>query len=302
MSTLVKPRHQEMNALTEGKPLRELLNMIEAAESSITVVVRQQDRMGRIQFALGIPVTAEFGQVHGEEAVIEILSWEDAQITLQTEPVRNDVLIITSLKKLLNSQKSVLQPVSASKSINMSLSNGPGKPLALPSNLICETPSKTPEKKPILKEVSEKSVSSRAVSSLQATHSSDQGASMSNVAVASNVKEILAQCLQIEGALGVAIVDYTSGMALGTQGSGLNLNVAAAGNTNVVRSKMAVMKDLGLQDQIEDILITLGRQYHLIRMSPKHGTLFFYLALDKDKANLAMARHKLTSLANALSI
>ncbi len=123
-----------------------------------------------------------------------------------------------------------------------------------------------------------------------------------STAVASNVKETLAQCMQIEGALGVAIVDYASGMALGTAGSGLNLDVAAAGNTNVVRSKMVVMKELGLNDQIEDILITLGKQYHLIRMSPKHGSLFFYMAFDKNNANLAMARHKLSSLVNALSI
>ena len=125
---------------------------------------------------------------------------------------------------------------------------------------------------------------------------------MSNVATMSNVKEVLAQCMQIEGALGVAIADFSSGLALGTAGGGLNLDVAAAGNTDVVRSKMRVMKELGLKDSIEDILITLGTQYHLIRMSPKHGSLFFYLALDKNNANLAMARHKLNTLAQALVI
>ena len=125
---------------------------------------------------------------------------------------------------------------------------------------------------------------------------------MSNVATMSNVKEVLAQCMQIEGAIAVAIADYSSGMALGTAGGGMNLDVAAAGNTDVVRAKMRVMKELGVQDGIEDILITLGKQYHLIRMSPKHGSLFFYLALDKNVANLAMARHKLTTLANALVI
>jgi hypothetical protein len=66
----------------------------------------------------------------------------------------------------------------------------------------------------------------------------------------------------IEDATGVALVDYTTGMALGTTGGskGFDLNVAAAGNTDVVRAKMRTMEHLGLKGRIEDILITLTDQ------------------------------------------
>ncbi|MER6913109.1 hypothetical protein ABT354_15680 [Streptomyces sp. NPDC000594] len=110
----------------------------------------------------------------------------------------------------------------------------------------------------------------------------------------------------IDGVIGAALVDYSSGMALGTIGGGndLDLAVAAAGNTDVVRAKLRTMEQLGLKDTIEDILITLGTQYHLIRLLKGRGGdgLFLYLALDNRRANLAMARHQLRRIEAELEV
>ena len=106
-------------------------------------------------------------------------------------------------------------------------------------------------------------------------------------------KELLNQLMQTEGAMCAALVDYNSGMLLESVGSGLDLELAAAGNTEVVRAKMKTMKSLNLNDDIEDILISLHRQYHIIRPLEKHDGLFLYYVLDRSRSNLAMARRKL---------
>ena len=117
-----------------------------------------------------------------------------------------------------------------------------------------------------------------------------------------NLKDTLGKIMEIDGALGCCAVDSNSGMMLGAAGGGVNLEVAAAGNTEVVRSKRKTMKALGITDAIDDILITLGKQYHLIRPLGSNDALFLYLVLDKGRGNLAMARLQLTSLEKELSL
>ena len=121
----------------------------------------------------------------------------------------------------------------------------------------------------------------------------------------SNVDVILRDCMQIDGSLGAALVDYETGMSLGQSGgSGLDLDVAAAGNSDVVKAELRTMAALGMDEKIEDILITLTSQYHLLRLiTARNGQgLFLYMVLDKSRANLAMARRQLTNLEHAIEL
>lgn len=117
-----------------------------------------------------------------------------------------------------------------------------------------------------------------------------------------NLNDSLKDLMTIDGAQAVALVDYNSGMLLGEAGSGMDMEVAAAGNTEVIRAKMKTAASLNLNDSIEDILITLGKAYHIMRPVASKPGLFLYVVLDRSKSNLALARRKVLDVESALQM
>ena len=55
--------------------------------------------------------------------------------------------------------------------------------------------------------------------------------------------------------------------------------MVAALNTNFVKAKQNAVDQLGLNQNIEDILITLDKQIHLIRLRAASRSIFIYLAM-----------------------
>ncbi|WP_434778087.1 hypothetical protein [Neisseria sp. Ec49-e6-T10] len=110
----------------------------------------------------------------------------------------------------------------------------------------------------------------------------------------------LNEIMALDGALCCSIVDSNNGMLMAGNGSGLDIEIASAGNSEVVKAKLNTMKMLKLNDVIEDILITLGKQYHIIRPITTISGVFVYAVLDKNKANLALARRKIQDIEQVL--
>lgn len=107
----------------------------------------------------------------------------------------------------------------------------------------------------------------------------------------STINECLEEAMKATGAIGIALVDASSGLSLGSLGGGsVDLELAAAGNTEFVRAKQRIRDELQIPDRIEDILISLETQIHLIRMSEQSESLFFYYIVDRTKSNLGVAR------------
>ena len=107
-----------------------------------------------------------------------------------------------------------------------------------------------------------------------------------------SLEEVLEKLLSFDGALCVAVVDSETGMILGKAGSGIAIDLAAAGASVILRARLASTKALGTNEKIDDLLISLTSQVQIIHPLPSNPSIFTYLIGDKSKASLAMARYK----------
>ncbi len=111
------------------------------------------------------------------------------------------------------------------------------------------------------------------------------------------LEEVMSNLIGVSGFIAAAVVNAESGMSLAQHcvDKSFNVEIAAAASTEVMRAKHQAMIALGLDDnKIDDILISLSTQYHLLRPSSQNPLLFLYLAVDRSKANLALVRHTLS--------
>lgn len=102
----------------------------------------------------------------------------------------------------------------------------------------------------------------------------------------------LEKLMSFDGALGVAIVDSESGMVLAKAGSGVDIDLSAAGASTILRARLASTRALGSNEKIDDVLISLTSQVQIIHPLPNKPSIFTYLIGDKSRSSLAMARYK----------
>lgn len=118
-----------------------------------------------------------------------------------------------------------------------------------------------------------------------------------------DVQESLAEGMAIDGALGVALVDFASGVCVGAKGGGtIDMELAGAAVTEVIRAKKNIVGNLGLDESIEELIVTLDGQYHLIHAFEQHPGLFSYLILDRENSSLPLARTHLRAIDRELDL
>ena len=105
----------------------------------------------------------------------------------------------------------------------------------------------------------------------------------------------------INGFIGASVVDLESGMPLTSSSvrPDFDLDVASAYNSEIVKNKLRTIEALGLDASLEDMLLTLDTQLHLIKMVT--AEMFLYLAADRQATNLALLRSAVNRHVAALS-
>lgn len=77
-------------------------------------------------------------------------------------------------------------------------------------------------------------------------------------------------------------------LASRTTRADFDLEVASAYNSEMVKAKLKTIQILNIRTKLEDMLLTLGDQLHLIKMI--NETTFLYTAADRASTNLALLR------------
>jgi predicted regulator of Ras-like GTPase activity (Roadblock/LC7/MglB family) len=106
---------------------------------------------------------------------------------------------------------------------------------------------------------------------------------------------------QVPGFIAASLVDVESGMTLGATSADPNfdLTMASAFNSEMVKQKLRIIETLGYRGSLEDIIVDLSDQIHLIKvLNP--GT-FLYLVVSRRTSNLAIARSMATKHAQQLT-
>jgi predicted regulator of Ras-like GTPase activity (Roadblock/LC7/MglB family) len=115
------------------------------------------------------------------------------------------------------------------------------------------------------------------------------------------LNEVLEKIQQdASGFIAASLVDLESGMTLAarTTRPDFDLTAASAYNSELVKQKLKIMATLGITGSIDDLLISLTDQIHLIRMVGKSS--FLYLAVDRSRSNLAIVRNAVAKHAAGL--
>ncbi|MEU8827464.1 hypothetical protein [Streptomyces sp. NPDC048636] len=122
-----------------------------------------------------------------------------------------------------------------------------------------------------------------------------------------DIEDALRDVMRVEGALAASLVDYLSRITLGAvqRAQGPDLEKVAYGDTDVLRAKLSTLELLGYSpDRLEDIVVTLDTEYHVIRPLSQRARqgVFMYLVADRGRVDLEAARATMSEVALGLDV
>jgi len=236
--------------------LGEVVQLYGLANRSGTLLVQSNHGVGEIAFESGRVVDARAGTLSGVDAFNDILSWTSGGFSWSGTPAREHT-ISTGLSELLIDAYRMRDEREAGV------------------------------------QSTESGINLDSLTELAGEALVADGAGTGN-----NVVSNLSRLERADGFLGAALVDLEKHACVASvdHGSMSGLEALGLGHVDLVQAKRRVIRDLELDDELEDIVISLGREYHLLRLCRSRPRYYFFLTLDRSRANLAMARYLLSDV------
>ncbi len=120
----------------------------------------------------------------------------------------------------------------------------------------------------------------------------------------SSLDSVTRRMLEIDGAIGAAVVDNGSGMSLSTAGTAYDMNVVAGSAIAIIRAFLSTSSNAGVTDVgLEYVVGGYDRYLLLIRiLTGDNAGLSMVLVLDRERANQALANFRLAQYAELVTV
>jgi predicted regulator of Ras-like GTPase activity (Roadblock/LC7/MglB family) len=119
-----------------------------------------------------------------------------------------------------------------------------------------------------------------------------------------DARTALAEMAGIDGLLCCAVVDAATGLVLAKEAiedEGSDFDLCAAACAQVLRAHRMAARNMGMSEHIDEIIVSAGHRHQVLRTVSGQHDLFLMALLNKDHANLALARYKLTEVEKRLA-
>ena len=116
-------------------------------------------------------------------------------------------------------------------------------------------------------------------------------------------RQALAGMLTLEGLLGCAVVDSTTGLAVARETRDdrpVDMNLSAAACAQVLHAHRQAARSMGLAEQIDEVMTSAGPRQQVMRTLSRYPDLFLVALLDKHRTNLALVRFQLMEIERGL--
>ena len=268
---------QSVKGRVENISLSSFLQLLEIEHKTCTLTVTSGEHGGRLYFRGGKLVGAETDGLADQDAALEIVTWEHADIEIADGCPADGPELEGGLRFLL------MEGMRLKDERERQASHSPR-----PLDIAQETDAA------IEALISDAGSRAAAVDPLDPITAAER---------AETIREALERGRGLEGFLATLLVETASGtlVAAAIGAKGVDLEVAARATAELARQKPRIEDTIGLKDAVEEILLTSARRYYLLRPVGSEDRMFLLLVLDRNRANLTAAQEELAAVERELT-